>query len=271
MGFLRQGTPFSLALAFCFFLPIVLAASDSRYGEPQQVQSAAGQLFALANQTRAQDGLGPLKWDSALASGALQHCIRMTQVGSLSHQYRGEPDVMARASRAGAHFSLIEENIAIGPFAGSIHQSWMNSPSHRANLLSPSIDRVGIAVVARGGSLYAVADYARAVPVLTPSQVEAAFAALLRARGLSVLRDSTAARAWCAVSERFHPTDGASFLMRWQGADLTALPRDLNTRVASGEYRQAAVGSCPAQSVDGGFTAYRVAVLLYGIDAAALP
>jgi uncharacterized protein YkwD len=267
----RPGIMLSLAMVLTFFPPCALAASDSAYGDSQWMTGAAEQLFALANQTRANYGLGVLKWDPALASGALQHCIRMTQGGSLSHQYRGEPDVTLRAGRAGAHFSLIEENIAIGPYASGIHQGWMNSPGHRANLLNAAIDRVGIAVLARGGALYAVADYARAVPVLTPVQVEGAFAGMLRARGLSVLRDSSAARAWCASSGRFHPADGASFLMRWQGSDVKELPSDLARRLASGEYRQAAVGSCPAQNVDGGFTAFRVAVLLYGADTAALP
>jgi hypothetical protein len=51
--------------------------------------------------------------------------------------------------------------------------------------------------------------------------------------------------------------------MRWQDADLTRLPQALADRLASGQYRQAAVGSCPAQGVEGQFTAYRVAVLLY--------
>ena len=51
--------------------------------------------------------------------------------------------------------------------------------------------------------------------------------------------------------------------MRWQDADLTQLPQALAERLASGNYRQAAVGSCPAQITEGSFTAYRVAVLLY--------
>jgi hypothetical protein len=51
--------------------------------------------------------------------------------------------------------------------------------------------------------------------------------------------------------------------MRWQDADLTRLPRPLEDHLATGQYRQAAVGSCPAQSDEGAFTAYRVAVLLY--------
>ena len=53
------------------------------------------------------------------------------------------------------------------------------------------------------------------------------------------------------------------FIMRWQDADLTRLPQALVEKLASGNYRQAAVGSCPAQIAEGSFTAYRVAVLLY--------
>ena len=47
----------------------------------------------------------------------------------------------------------------------------MNSPGHRANLLSPDVDRVGVAVVASRGVLFAVADYARAVPALTQTKL----------------------------------------------------------------------------------------------------
>jgi hypothetical protein len=53
------------------------------------------------------------------------------------------------------------------------------------------------------------------------------------------------------------------FVMRWQDGDLSRLPRALADRLASGNYRQAAVGSCPAQVAQGAFSAYRVAVMLY--------
>ena len=42
---------------------------------------------------------------------------------------------------------------------------------HRANLLSPEVDRVGVAVVAARGVLYAVADFSRAVEELGAAQV----------------------------------------------------------------------------------------------------
>ena len=113
-------------------------------------------------------GAGPLQWDPALAEAARQHCLRMAAEGPISHRYGGEPDLTERAGQAGAHFSLIEENVAIGPSPAAIHDEWMHSPGHRTNLLNPQVDRVGMAVVASRGVLYAVADYAKAVPRADP-------------------------------------------------------------------------------------------------------
>jgi hypothetical protein len=227
------------------------------------VQPEAWQIVMLANQARAAAGAGPLQWDPALAAAARQHCLRMAAEGEIAHRYGGEPDVSERAGQAGAHFSLIEENVAIGPTPASIHGGWMHSRDHRANLLSPDVDRVGVAVVASRGVLYAVADYERAVPVLTQAQVEAAIAGLLRGSGVTLRGDSSDARASCAQDRLTFSTRQPGFLMLWQGADLSRLPRQLVDRIASGRYREAAVGSCPAQTIEGSFTAYRVAVLLY--------
>jgi hypothetical protein len=126
--------------------------------------------------------------------------------------------------------------------------------------------RVGIAVVAARGVLYAVADYSRAVEQLSAPQVEARVAALVRASGVAIMRDPSLARAACTTDGGMPRAQGGPtprFVMRWQDADLSQLPRALADRIASGNYRQAEVGSCPAQVAGGAFTAYRVAVLLY--------
>jgi hypothetical protein len=235
----------------------------AQVGAGPAMPAAAEQLYALANEARATAGAGRLQWDPALAAAALKHCQRMVAEGPIAHRYGGEPDLTERAGQAGAHFSLIEENIAIGPDAAAVHDGWMHSPDHRANLLNPAVDRVGVAVVASHGVLYAVADYSRAVPALTQAQVEAAFAGLLRASGVMVLRDTTGARAYCASAGRYQGSDPPSFLMRWQNADVTHLPQPLVDELVTGRYRKAEVGSCPAQDVNGAFTVYRVAVLLY--------
>jgi hypothetical protein len=230
------------------------------------MRAAAEQIFALANQARAQAGVGRLQWDPALAEVALQHCRRMAMEGPIAHRYGGEADVSGRAAQAGAHFSVIEENVAVGPSTDVIHEEWMQSPGHRANLLSADVDRVGVAVMAVRGELYAVADYSRAVQQLSAPQVEARVAALVRASGVTILGDPTLARTACTSDKGVpHSAGGPTprFIMRWQDADLTRLPQALVEKLASGNYRQAAVGSCPAQISECSFTAYRVAVLLF--------
>ena len=258
-------------LALVFITPAATVASAQYGGYPQDStapdqRAASEQIFALANQARAQAGVGRLHWDPALADAALAHCRRMAEEGPIAHRYGGEKDVSGRAADAGAHFSVIEENVAVGMSADAIHEEWMQSPGHRANLLSPEVDHVGIAVVAARGVLYAVADYSRAVEQLSASQVEAQVAALIRVSGIAILRDSTLARQACAVDEGVpHPAGGPTprFVMRWQSGELDRLPQALVDKLASGSYREAAVGSCPAQVTQGSFSAYRVAVLLY--------
>jgi hypothetical protein len=228
--------------------------------------AAAEQLFALANQSRAEAGAGPLRWDRGLAEAAMRHCERMVAEGELSHRYGGEPDLTERAAAGGAHFSLIEENIALGPYPSEIHQGWLHSPGHRRNLLNPEVDRVGIAVIQARGDMFAVADYAQGVAVLSSSQVEAQVAALVHMSGIAVRRDPHDARLACMEDRGFPPgvTDGKpTFVMRWQGADLEHLPQELVERLGSGHYQSAAVGACPPQGNGSGFTAYRLAVLLY--------
>jgi hypothetical protein len=241
--------------------------ADARAGVSFTIQPEAWQIVALANQARAAVGAGPLQWDPALAEAARRHCLRMAAEGPISHRYEGEPDVDARAEQTGAHFSLIEENVATGPTPAAIHDEWMHSSGHRTNLLNPAVDRVGVAVVASRGNLYAVADYERSVLSLTQVQVEAMIAGLVRDGGIPMIRDSADARAYCAQGKP-DKTSGkiktqAGFFMLWQGADLTRLPWQLTDRIATKRYSEASVGSCPTQNLEGSFTAYRIAVLLY--------
>jgi hypothetical protein len=114
------------------------------------------------------------------------------------------------------------------------------------------------------GFNYAVADYARAVPQLTRAQVEAAFAGLLRARGLTILKNQAEAREYCALSGAAKRRSAPNFRMLWQNADVNQLPPQLVDQLASGKYESAVVGSCPPNNLAGSFTVYRVAVLLYG-------
>jgi uncharacterized protein YkwD len=250
---------------------LVLAQSlhnpDGQNAAGGNLQTESEQLFALANQARRSVGVRQLQWDQSLAAAAFYHCKWMVQAGQIAHRYDAEPDLKERAADRGARFGVIEENVAIGSSAAGVHEEWMESPGHRANLLSPDVDSVGIAVIASRGVLYAVADYAHGVPALTASQVEARVADLIRVSGVSIANEDRAvARGACDMDSGLPRSAGGSqprFIMRWQDSDLDKLPQALADRLSSGSYSAAAIGSCQAQGGEGGFAAYRVAVLLY--------
>lgn len=246
-------------------VPPASAGGGVQIGDNKALRVKAEQLFALGNQARAAHGLRSLDWDPALAAAALNHCERMAEEGAISHQFAGEPDLTERAGGAGAHFNLVEENVAVGPYPASIHEAWMNSQHHRENLLNPEVNRVGLAVVARGDVLYAVADFAHTVAVLTQEQVEASVGKMLLASGVSIHPNPAVARNACAQDHGMPASlDGRrpEFIMRWQDAELSQLPEQLTDRIATGKYKEAVVGSCAPQTAEGTFTVYRVAVLL---------
>ena len=149
---LQMGKPritLHLFLALCplAFGPAIAQGqwpAGTRAASTQAVRAREAELLALTNQARAAAGVGPVKWDSELAAAALNHCLRMAAEGSISHRFGGEPDVTRRAALAGAHFSLIAENVALGPYAAGIQQEWLNSPGHRANIMQPRFTKVGV-------------------------------------------------------------------------------------------------------------------------------
>lgn len=236
-------------------------------GQDKKDQSREQALVDLANQARSEGGLKPLAWDPALAAAAKAHAERMAEEGELSHRYGGESDLPQRAASAGAHFSMIEENIAVGDTAFHVHQGWMKSQSHHDNLMDAKIDHIGVAVVPAHGVLYVVADYAQSVVSMSGNDIEGSVASALKAKGLKLKSDGVEdARSYCVSDEQAAQRHiYARFLMRWQSADVTKLPPPLEQKIASGVYHEAAVGSCPAQGENGTpvFSGYRVAVLLY--------
>lgn len=220
-------------------------------------------LLGFANQSRAQYGLPPLRWDASLAVAARMHLQRMVAEGSVEHQYSGEGDLATRATQAGVRFSSAGENLgarALTP--AQIHQGWMNSPHHRDNLLDPGFNTAGIAVVEIHGLLYAVEDLARSVPQLSRDQIESRVGQFLLRRGIAAAPSDVDARRIC---QNPHSDVGsASTVVQWDGPDPTDPPPVLLQEISKGRYAMAAVGVCAGQQPGNrAFTTWHVAVLLY--------
>ncbi|MBI5507176.1 MAG: hypothetical protein HY903_00355 [Deltaproteobacteria bacterium] len=103
---------------------------------------------------------------AGLVDAARSHADEMRAGGFFAHVSPTTGDVTARLKRRGVRCVRTLENIAIGDSVESIWQQWMESPAHRANLLEPTVDALGVGVVSKpsaaGNSrLYAVAVLAK--------------------------------------------------------------------------------------------------------------
>jgi hypothetical protein len=139
----------------------------------------------------------------------------------------------------------------------------MRSPGHRANLLDPRVDSIGISVLRRGNELYAVQDFDRSVQRLSLDEQEEKVGHLLASMGaIDLLPAADDARRTCQMETGYAGERQPWFVMRYTAADLDRLPDALRERLASGHYHQAAVGACVARDTRN-FSAFNIAILLY--------
>jgi len=256
-----------VAIAFRFLAIIAtvvllaLLLTPTLFAAHPQNSAADQTLLNAANHERAAAGLHPLQWDSALAAAAHKHALRMAQANQLSHQFPGEPPMQDRARQAGARFSMIAENVAQGPTVSGIHTQWMNSPPHRANILDPDLNAIGISVVQSGNMLFAVEDFSVSVPTLSLEQQEQEVASHLSGHDLHLTTSSADARRTCEMDRGWSGPRPASVL-RYEMSDLGNLPEEVLQKVDSGKFHSAAIGACKSDATSE-FSRFRVAILLF--------
>ena len=135
-------------------------------------------LLDLANQARAQAGAPLLSLDAGLCQAARAHAEAMFAARQLSHRFDGEPSLPQRlATATRAQLDQEAENVALDFNAENGHQHLMLSPPHRANLLNPAYNVVGLGVVRSGDELYIVQDFGHALPNYSAAEVKDRIAA----------------------------------------------------------------------------------------------
>ncbi len=247
----------SLAALFFLFVSISLVAQSDL---PER-NSSERQLFEAVNRERAAQGLSALQWDSALFKAARQHALRMVNLNQVAHQLPNEPNLEARLTEAGARFSVIAENIAVGPNPQTIHSGWMGSSGHRKNILDPRLTSVGIAAVRGSGGLFAVQDFSQKIAELSLEQQEQKIAKVLAGMGIRVGKGTEDARKTCETREGF-AANGARSMIRFDTPDLNKLPEEIERKIRARASGGAEVGACRAGG-SSGFALYRIAILFY--------
>lgn len=103
--------------------------------------------FELLNRARGQRGLPALQWDERAAAIARAHSADMARNGFVGHTSPTTGDVVQRFAKVGVKGTVIRENVARGYGPRGIHDSLMNSPGHRVNILAEDVTHVGIGVI----------------------------------------------------------------------------------------------------------------------------
>jgi len=250
----KRNSKFRLVAAFLFSISASANAQLQRNDSERQ-------LFEALNRERAIQNLSALQWDDTLFKAARQHALRMANLNMLEHQLPNESNLEARLAEAGARFSLIAENIAVGANPQIIHSGWMDSPGHRKNILDLRLTSVGIAVVHGPGGLFAVQDFSRSVPELSVEQQEQKVVSLLGSMGFHSTSATDEARRACRSDAGFAGASAKS-MIRFEVSDLSKLPEDIEKKIRNRLYSKAAVGACRA-NVAPGFSHYRIAVLFF--------
>lgn len=113
--------------------------------QPWQSSQFVEQVLALTNVQRQQAGLQPLRLNSALTVAAQAHSEDMAFNDFFGHTSSNGSDIRDRATQAGYDYALVAENVGVGYATPTgIVQAWMNSPEHRANILYPDLQELGV-------------------------------------------------------------------------------------------------------------------------------
>lgn len=129
--------------------------------------------LCVLNAERARHNLRPLRLNHKLARAAQRHSRAMARKRFFSHTSLSGASFVDRIRStgylSGARSWMVGENIAYGAGSRSTPRSigtaWMNSPPHRANILSSSFRAIGIGIasgtpVGHGGGTYTT-DFGR--------------------------------------------------------------------------------------------------------------
>ena len=118
---------------------------------------ARAAILCLVNRKRANAGLPALQRNKRLQKAAQRHTGKMSGTGCFAHECSGEGALGARLQSVdyltgGLLQWAYGENIAWGMDArgkpSTIVKAWMNSPGHRANILSGQFREIGVGFVA---------------------------------------------------------------------------------------------------------------------------
>ena len=153
------------------------AGSQLALVSDEQPTDAEVALLNLTNSARASNGLAPVTFDQAMLRVARARAAAQIPDGPLSHYNSlGDLAFVGLLTEAGVEYTLAGENLARAAPADAtvvarLSDALMNSPTHRANILEPTFNRLAIGEAAPSTQRVAFAEILRNAPEdATPGQ-----------------------------------------------------------------------------------------------------
>lgn len=111
---------------------------------------AENEMLDLVNEERKAAGLSEVRFDSSLRDVARAHCSDMFKRGYFSHYTPEGKSPFDRMNEHNISFKFAGENLALAPHTKLAMKGLMNSPGHKANILSKNFGNLGVGVMDGG-------------------------------------------------------------------------------------------------------------------------
>jgi uncharacterized protein YkwD len=155
-----QGTSSTTGVGSRFWYQNDAFGNPLEVHDPQEAALAL-QLFDGINAERAKQGLSPLVEDTSASQAAKAHSEDMVGRQFFDHitPEGWTPDDRLKMLNAGTYLAGGENIIQGSNDAAALIASWMASPPHRANILNPSFNRLGVGVKLVGSAAVATSVF----------------------------------------------------------------------------------------------------------------
>ena len=218
---------------------ILLPASPVPVCAAQSMSPAEKRILEELNHERIKSGLKPLEWNEQAASAARAHARLLAENANLSHQFPGETGLAERIGATGARFTVAAENVASTAWIEDVHPALMASSGHRANMLNPGYNAVGIGVIEDKGRIFVTQDFIFLVPEYSEALFASAFAESFnlarKGRKAEVRRDALLHELACATDGSAAKLAGqveARSVVVFNSSDPHSLPEQILSRAA---------------------------------------
>ncbi len=119
-------------------------------------------LLTLTNQVRSSQGLAPLSIDAQLTAVAQAWAATLAERGVISHN----PSVRSQVTG----WKELGENVGVGGTVVAIHEGFVASPTHLANIVDPAFTKVGFGIVRPDARIFVVEVFMRPASAAAPAQ-----------------------------------------------------------------------------------------------------